>query len=99
MDKDILDILCDENNTDPVVLYNEKGEAIVFEQIALIPLQNRLFAILKPVETMAEMAEDEALVFALTEGDDGTVLELAEDDAVIDAVFAEYYALLDEQGE
>ena len=99
MDKDILDILCDENNTDPIVLYSEKGEAIAFEQIAVIPLENRLFAILKPVDALAGMAEDEALVFALAERDGGTALELQEDDSVIDAVFAEYYALLDEQGE
>ena len=98
MDKNLADILCDENNTDPIVLYSEKGEAITFEQIAVIPLENQLFAILRPLETPEGMAEDEALVFALTESDGEMSLEIQMEDAVIDAVFDKYNQLLEESG-
>ena len=38
--KDIspIDMLFDEKNTDNIVLYDEKGAEVEFEQIALIPL-------------------------------------------------------------
>ena len=35
--KNPIDCLFDENNTDAIVLFNEKGEEIAFDQIALIP--------------------------------------------------------------
>ena len=34
--KDILDILLDEDNRDPIVLVDEKGRRIAFEQVAII---------------------------------------------------------------
>ena len=43
--------------------FNEKGEKISFEQIAVIPLEERIFAILKPIEKTEGVGEDEALVF------------------------------------
>ena len=33
-----IDALFDEENNDAIILFNEKGEEIAFEQIALIPL-------------------------------------------------------------
>ena len=98
MNKDILDILCDEENTEPIVLYNEKGEAITFEQIALIPLDGGEYVILKPVQPMEGMADDEALVFAILREAQGTALEIVVEDAIIDGVFDEYNRLLEEAG-
>ena len=98
MNEDILDILCDENNTDPITLYNERGEAIAFEQIALIPWQGGEYVILKPVELMEGMGEDEALVFAIIRGEQETSLEIVVEDAIIDAVFDVYDRLLEESG-
>ena len=41
-----IDALFDENNTDNIVLYNEKEEPVEFEQIAIIPIEENVYAIL-----------------------------------------------------
>jgi uncharacterized protein YrzB (UPF0473 family) len=94
----ILDMLFDEENNDPIVLQNEKGEEIVFEQIAVIPKAEDIYCILKPVELIDGLEEDEALVFKVSENEEGDAslnLEINED--VIDEVFNVYYDLLDEE--
>ena len=95
---DPIEMLYDDNNTDNITLYNEEGEAIEFEQIALIPLDERDFAILRPVEAPEGMGEDEAFVFAIEEVDGEEDLILVEDDDIVDAVFEEYYTMLRAEG-
>ena len=93
-----IDALFDENNTENIKLYNEKDEEIEFEQIALIPLDDVVYAILKPVMEIDDIAEDEAFVFEIVDDEDnGESLRLVEDDKIIDAVFDEYNKLLDEE--
>jgi len=98
--KNPIDCLFDENNTDPIVLFNEKGEEIAFEQIALIPKKGKTYVILQPIEPMDGVGEDEALVFAIEEPkdkDEQEYLTLVTDVDVIDAVFKVYDALVDEE--
>ena len=95
-----IDALFDEDNHDLIVLYNEYGEEVLFEQVALIP-QEKTYVILKPVQPLPGMNEDEALVFAVeihpeTQEED---LVLVTDDAIIDRVFDEYDALVEEYEE
>lgn len=90
--------LLDENNTDNIILYNEDGEAIEFEQIALVPLDGETFAILRPLIEDDDIAEDEALVFAIENVDGEDVLVTVDDDEVVDAVFEEYYDMLRAEG-
>ena len=92
-----IDMLFDENNNDPIVLYNESNEAVEFEQIALIPYEGVVYAILRPISGM-EIAEDEALVFAIREEDGEEVLLVEDKDEIIDAVFKQYYEMLAEAG-
>ena len=93
-----IDMLLDENNTDNLKLYNEENQEVEFEQIALVPIEDKTYAILKPVETMEGIAEDEALVFVIDEIDDEDCLVIVDDDKIIDEVFEEYYKLLKEEG-
>ena len=97
MENNTIDRLFDENDTDPIVMYNEAGDALAFEQIALIPWNGSIYAIRKPVEPVDGMADDEALVFVIVEEDGEEVLAIVEDETAIDAVFDEYYKLLAEQ--
>ena len=93
-----IEALFDPNNTANITLYNEKDEAVEFEQVAIIPLNDRVYVILKPVEKVEGVADDEAFVFEVVEDEEnGDSLRLIEDDNVIDAVFADYNKLLDEQ--
>jgi hypothetical protein len=93
-----IDMLLDEKNVENLKLYNEENQEVEFEQIALVPLEEKTYAILKPAETMEGIGEDEALVFVIDEIDDEDCLVIVEDDNIIDKVFEEYYKMLKEQG-
>ena len=91
-----VDALFDEENTDPIYLYSEKGEMIGFEQIALIPLKANTYAILKPIKPMEGLGEDEGLVFEIkVDKDEREYLALVVDEKVIDDVFSVYDELCD----
>ena len=93
-----IDMLLDENNTDPIVLYNEDNREITFEQIAIVPIDGKIYAILKPIGDFSGVGEDEALVFTVDEYEGEDVLVIEDKDEIIDAVFAEYYQMLKEAG-
>ena len=94
---DILDILLDEENESPITLYNENDKPIKFDQVAIIPLEEKLFAILKPIDEMEGVADDEAIVFRVDEQESGeTELVIETDEPLAMRVFDEFYRLLDE---
>lgn len=96
-----IDALYDENNNDVIILFNEKGEEVAFEQIALIPRPDCVYVILKPVAPIEGLGEDEGLVFSIQPDDEGNdVLVLTTDEKIIDEVFAVYDQLVaEEQGD
>ena len=91
------DISPDEFADDDIVtLLSATGEEIDFIEIAGIAHKGNFYAILQPVELLEGMAEDEALVFKVSRGENGEdKFEIELDDQIIDAVFAEYNRLLD----
>jgi len=92
-----IDKLFDENNNDNIVLYNEKGDATEFEQVAIIPHGGKIYALLSLATPTDEIGEDEGFVFSIETAENGKkTLALVTDDAVIDAVFGVYEDLLDE---
>ena len=98
MEKDIVDILLDEENKDPIVLTDDKGRKLAFEQVAVIPYEQKLYCVLKPLDHIDGVADDEALVFYVDEGeneDDDPVLRIEDDELKAIDVFMEYYDLLD----
>lgn len=95
---DLLDILLDEDNEDPITLYDENSKPIKFDQVAVIPMDDRLYTILKPLDEIKGVADDEAIVFAVNENDNGeTTLIVETDEPTAMRVFDEYYRLLDKQ--
>lgn len=93
-----IEALFDEENEENIILFDAENNECEFEQIALIPYGDRAYAILKPVG-MEGIGEDEAFVFEITEDDGDYAIDLVEDDNIADAVFEEYYKLLDEETE
>lgn len=93
---DILDVLLDEDNKEPIVLTDEKGKRFTFEQIAVIPYNEKIYCVLKPVEEIQGIADDEAVVFYVEERPTGSVLMVETDEKTAINVFDEYYNLLDE---
>lgn len=94
---DVLDILLDEENESPITLYDENDKAIQFDQVAIIPMEEKLFAILKPIDEMEGVSDDEAIVFRVDEKENGeNDLVIETDEALAMRVFDEFYRLLDE---
>ena len=95
-----IDKLLDVEDNDPITLYDENDTAVSFEQIALIPYEEKLYAILKPIDVMEGVGEDEGVIFAFEENEETNdqFLRVINDDKVIDAVFGQYLKLVDEQG-
>ncbi|MCH5171899.1 MAG: DUF1292 domain-containing protein [Erysipelotrichales bacterium] len=94
-DKSLIEILLDENNNDDIVLYDENDNETTFAQIAVIPMGEELYVILKPLDDIEGVDEDEAFVFKVNE-DESNPIELCTDTEMADKVFEEYYKLLDE---
>ena len=98
-ENEMIEALLDPENNDLIRLYDEDGNPIVFRQIAVTNLDGALYAILKPEDAIEGLGEDEALVFALQENDEGEVsLLLITDEDTVDAVFEDYYRLLRDEG-
>ncbi len=91
-----IDALYDEDNYDDIILLNERGEEIVFEQIALIPKKEATYVILKPRNPIEGVGEDEGLVFSVEENSDtgDEYLKLVTDEKIIDEVFEVYDELV-----
>ena len=92
-----IDKLLDEENDDPITLYNENGDEVQFDQVAVIPMDDVVYVILCPITPMEGVGEDEGVVFAIEEKDDEECLTLITEDEIIDKVFAEYEALVAEE--
>ena len=96
--RNILDIILDEDNKDAIVLEDDKGKKLSFEQIAVIPYNDKVYCVLKPIDKIDNVQDDEAIVFFVHEEDGKEpVLMVETDEATAIAVFDEYYNLLDEQ--
>ena len=93
-----IDALFDEENNDAIILFNEKGEEIAFEQIALIPLNDKTYAILKPIQPLEGLGENEGLVFSIetNEQTNQEYLALVTDLDIIDKVFDVYDQLVED---
>ena len=100
--KGILDILLDKDNRDPIVLTDGEGRRISFEQIAIIPYERandwNLNVLLKPIDKIDGIQDDEAVVFFVDEVDGNHVLKVEKDESIAIDVFNEYYKLLDVVG-
>ena len=92
----VVDMLLDPDNESPVTLINEKEELIELDQIAVIPIKDRLYAILKPITKIEGVEDNEALVFHIDVEED--TVEIVNNVKLIDKVFEYYYALLKKEG-
>lgn len=97
VDKEVLnEELTEEDFT--VTLVTDQGEEVDFDVIASISLNEKLYFIMQPVELFEDMTEDDALVFEVNPvNEEEDKFDIVTDDAIIDAVFAEYEKLLKEE--
>jgi len=97
-DKDLFDRLYDENDNEPIILNDENGKKISFEQIAIIPYGDYDYCILAPTDStqLDGIADDEAIVFRISEDEDEQYITPEDNDEIAEAVFKEYLKLLEE---
>ena len=93
-----IDKLYDENNNDNIILYDENNNTIEFEQIAVIPIEKKVYAILTPVTPMDGVDENTGLVFSVESNKNGEEwLSLINDEEIINSVFDIYESLIKEE--
>ena len=97
---DLLDILLDEENEEPIVLSDENGKEVSFEQIAVIPHnvngEDKLYCILKPIDKIENVADDEAIVFEIIANVEESEIKVEENLDIAEEVFQKYTDLLEE---
>ena len=80
-----------------IVFRDEDDQEVSFEQVAVIPLDEGLYVILKPINEIERVAGDEALVFRLDiDDEDNPELSIERNIEVAEQVFEKYYQLVDE---
>ena len=81
--------IIDPNNFENIVITNSKGTVFEFEQIALIPLHEVGYAILKPLNpSLFNLENDEPLVFKLN--DEEQTIDLCVDINIITKIIVLY---------
>ena len=95
-DVSLSDILYSDSR-EPIFLDNGDGKKLGFEQIFVLPHKGNTYCILKPMQEMDNVGDNEAIVFRLQIDDDGfETLAVETDEEMIKLVFDAYYAALDE---
>ena len=89
--------LFDPENMDPIIMVDEEGNEVEFEQIAILPYEGGIYALLKPLAPLEGVGEDEAIVFAIEEQDGEANLAIVDDLAIIDGVFDLYESLVSDE--
>ena len=90
--------LFDPENNDPITLVDDQDNEVDFEQIAVIPYEQKIYALLKPMTPVEGVGEDEALVFVIEVIEGEATLVIEDNLDTIDAVFSVYEDLLRENG-
>ena len=92
-----IDMLFDEENWEDITLYDDEENAVRFEQIAIIPYEEEVYAILRPRD-VENIDEDEALVFLIKGDDDEDMnLEIITDEELAGKIFDLYNTFIDEE--
>ncbi len=97
--KDILKKIVDKSNKEPLLLTNENGNAMVFEQVAVIPFvvlnERRLYVVLRLLNNVDGISRGTNIVFNCDKDKEGQVVFKAEEDQeVVNAIQERYIKLL-----
>ena len=95
MENKILDVLIDPDNLDNVFFTSSDGITYEFEQIAVIPYNEEIYALLRPVENDKGLDVDSVIPFKVCfDAADEVYLAVDEDEEANRAVYQIYRDLL-----
>ena len=94
------DFFDDQNNMeeddDIITLYNEERDCDEdFYHLATLDVDDKWFVVMKPVEKLPDIEDDEVLIYEVRDGDDGDVFVAIEDEALLQKVFDEFMKEVD----
>ena len=89
--KSIIEQILDENNHDLINTFDDFGNPIQFEQIAVVSLDEELFVILR--ENSEDVPFDEVMVFRIIMNETNPELLLEENEEIVEEVFNTFYQL------
>jgi len=89
-DVSLLSSLLDEDNTENIFLVDENGTSVELEQIAVVPVDNVIYAILRPIDA----DEDSAAVFKIDVEDEDSLIQV-EDEKLASKVLDIYNDMID----
>ena len=94
-EKEILNAQNEEEIGDDEVvqLVTEDGETLDFFFVASIEYKGEWFAFFQPAEPMADIEEDEIVIFKIAEENGEDIFEPIEDEKLLDEVYDEYVKL------
>lgn len=94
------DFFEDQNNMDEdddiITLYNEERDQDEdFYHLATLDVDDRWFVVLKPVEKLPDIEDDEVLIYEVVEGAEGDVFAAIDDEELLQKVFDEFMKEVD----
>ena len=78
-----------DEDDDIIVLYNEERDTYEeFYHLATLDVDEKWYVVLKPVEKLPDIEDDEVLIYEIRESDSGEdIFAAIEDEEVLDKVF------------
>ena len=96
--KNIMKTILDKTNKEPILLTNQEGNAMVFEQVAVIPYvahnERRLYVILRLLNNVNGLSRGTNVVFNCDKDKSGQVIFKAENDPEVVKGIQEHYIKL-----
>lgn len=81
----------EEEDNDIIILHNEVNDTDEeLYHLATLDVDKRWFIIMKPVEKLEDIADDEVLIYEIVEKDGEDRFEPIEDEALLNKVFKEF---------
>ena len=85
-----------EEDDDIIILYNEERDCDEeFYHLATLDVDDKWFVVLKPVEKLPDIEEDEVLIYEVRDGDEGDVFVAIEDEDLLQKVFEEFNKMME----
>lgn len=95
-EKELLEEECDCEEAEIVEFSDEQGKVMKFYHLDTIEYQSRFFAFFAPAEEIEGIAEDELIIYEISGKPGEEELIPVEDDALLDAVYEEFCAIMEE---
>lgn len=99
MNENTINLIFNRQDPGPIVLANAKGEKFNFQKIAVIPFNNNVYAILKPLDKIEGVKDTDVIVVYVGEENGITNLKVEFRPEIVNPVLERYKELLKEEYE